>query len=113
MSKTGAWIQMNPQVRRRTIAVGEKMHQIYVVLSPGARLPEHSHVHEQIATCVKGKLRLIVAGNPLEAGPGESIHLPSNIPHSAEIDDEETHVIDTFSPPREDMLEQDRAQAAR
>lgn len=99
---------MNDKVRRRTIAAGEKMHQIYVILAPGARLPEHTHVHEQIALCVKGRLRLIVAGKPIEAGPGECIYLPSNIPHAAEIDAEETHVIDTFSPPREDMLEQDR-----
>lgn len=110
MKTPGPWVQMNDHVRRRTIALGERLHQIYVILQPGARLPEHTHVHEQIATCVRGRLRLIVAGKAVEAGPGESIHLPSNIPHSAEVD-EETHVIDTFSPPREDMLEKDRAAA--
>lgn len=105
------WIQMNELVRRRTIVAGERLHQVYVILQPGARLPEHTHPHEQVATCVKGRLRLVVNGKPIEAGPGESIHLPGNVPHAAEIDDLETHVIDTFSPPREDMLAADAAAA--
>ena len=55
---------------------------------------------EQIAAVVKGKLRLIVKGVPHEIGPGEALILPSNVPHAAQVD-VETHVIDTFSPPRE------------
>ena len=46
-----------------------------------------------------------------DLGPGESICLASNVPHGAEAL-EDTVVADTFSPPREDLLEQDRAQAA-
>lgn len=100
------WIAMNPLVKRRPLAAGEKMYQMYVILQAGARLPEHSHVHEQIATCIKGRLRLIVAGKPVEVGPGESFLLPGNVPHAAEVD-VETHVIDTFSPPREDLIAAD------
>jgi quercetin dioxygenase-like cupin family protein len=101
------WLPICPGVKRRTLVAGEKLYQMYAVLDAGARLPEHRHVHEQIATCIKGRLRLIVDGKPVEAGPGESIHLPGNVPHAAEVD-VETHVIDTFSPPREDLLEADR-----
>ena len=96
------WIPICPGLKRRTIALGEKMMQVYVILDAGARMPEHSHVHEQIAAVVKGKLRLIVKGVPHDIGPGEALILPSNVPHAAQVD-VETHVIDTFSPPREDF----------
>lgn len=106
-SQPGPWITMNDKVRRRTIAVGENLHQIYVHLAAGAKLAEHTHVQEQVAFVVKGKLRLIVEGKPIDLGPGESYFLKSNIPHAAEVD-VDTEVLDSFSPPRQDMLEQDR-----
>jgi len=105
------WIPICPGLKRKTIALGEKMMQVYVILDAGAKMPEHKHVHEQICTCVKGKIRLIVQGKPVELGPGESFLLNSNVPHGAEVD-VETHVVDTFSPPREDMLKLDAEQAA-
>jgi quercetin dioxygenase-like cupin family protein len=83
------------------------MMQVYVILDAGARMPEHKHVHEQICTCLSGRIRLIVEGKPVELGPGESFMLKSNVPHAAQAD-VETRVVDTFSPPREDMLELDR-----
>ena len=100
------WIPICPGLKLRTIALGEKMMQVYVILDAGARMPEHSHIHEQICTCLKGRIRLIVKGQPVELGPGESFILHSNVPHAAQADIE-THVVDTFSPPREDMLKLD------
>jgi quercetin dioxygenase-like cupin family protein len=107
MPTESPWLAICPGVKRRTLVVGQKLYQMYAILDAGARMPAHQHVHEQIATCIKGRLRLIVDGNPVEAGPGESIHLPSNVPHGAEVD-VETHVIDTFSPPREDLIAADK-----
>lgn len=101
------WVPICPGINRRTLSAGDKMMQVLAVLDAGSRMPEHRHVHEQIATCIKGRLRLVVEGKPIDLHPGESFYLGSNVPHSAAAD-EETHVIDTFSPPREDMLELDR-----
>jgi quercetin dioxygenase-like cupin family protein len=106
-NKQENWITMAPGLRRRTIAAGDKLMQVFVVFDPHAKAAEHQHVHEQIATVVKGRLRLIVEGKPIELGPGQSYYLKSNIRHGAEALGEETHVLDTFSPPREDMLKQD------
>jgi len=110
--KSETWIPICPGLKRKTIALGEKMMQVYVILDAGARMPEHSHVHEQICTCLKGRIRLIVKGKPVELGPGESFMLHSNVPHGAEVD-VETHVVDTFSPPREDMLKLDAEHAKK
>ena len=81
--------------------------QIAVALDRGAVVPEHRHPHEQIAHVVRGSLRLTLAGIAHDLDPGESLYIPGNTPHSAEALDD-TLVVDTFSPPREDMLAEDR-----
>ena len=82
---------------------------------PGSRMPEHQHPHEQIAHVVKGRMRLIVEGVPHEMTAGDSFYLASNVLHGVETI-EDTTVIDTFSPPREEYLALDevaRQNAAR
>src|SRR5262245_59362805 len=105
---TETWIDIAPGVHRRTIASGDKMHQIYVRLDAGSTVPTHKHVHEQIAFCVSGNLLLTVDGVLHDLKPGQCCLIPSNVPHSADVK-VNTIVIDTFSPPREDMLSQDAA----
>lgn len=101
------WRLIAPGVRRRTVASGDQIHQIFVQLDEGAVVPIHQHVHEQVAFVVSGRLRFLLPDGPREVGPGESVMLPSNLPHGVEVIEPAT-VIDTFSPPREDMLQQDR-----
>ena len=108
--KTSSWIQLAPGVRRKTIAAGEKMMQVMVWFEKGAKVPEHAHVHEQIASVVSGKMRFIVAGQQRDVAAGDSVMLKSNVPHSAEAL-EESWIIDTFSPLREDMLKADAEHA--
>jgi quercetin dioxygenase-like cupin family protein len=105
------WIQLAPGVRRQTVAVGEKMMQVLVHFDKGAKVPEHKHVHEQIASVIAGKLRLIVEGTNHDLTEG-AFALKSNQPHAAEAL-EECWVLDTFSPPREDFLKADAEQAAK
>jgi quercetin dioxygenase-like cupin family protein len=110
MSDNERWIEIVPGIRRRTLASGERLHQALVQLDAGSRLPEHSHPHEQVTHVLRGRLRLVVAGVPHELGPGESALAPGGAPHAADAL-EESLVIDTWSPPREDMLAQDAALA--
>jgi len=70
-------------------------------------MPEHQHPHEQIAHILRGRMRLIVAGVPHELATGESFYLAANVPHGVETI-EDTTVLDTFSPPREEYLERDK-----
>jgi quercetin dioxygenase-like cupin family protein len=104
------WIEIAPGIRRRTITTGTTMYQMRAELKAGSRLPEHHHPQEQIAHVVSGRMRLIVAGVPHELGAGESFYIGSNVPHGVETIDD-TAVLDTFSPPREDYLALDRAAA--
>ena len=106
--KQHPWVDIVPGVRRQTITTGTTMYQMRARLDAGSRLPMHQHPQEQITHVVTGRLRMLVAGTPHELGPGESISLPSNTPHGVETI-EDSLVIDTFSPPRDDYLAIDAA----
>jgi quercetin dioxygenase-like cupin family protein len=97
------WIEIAPGIKRRTITAGASMYQMRAELAAGSRLPEHAHPQEQIAHVIKGRMKLIVAGVPHELTAGEAFYLASNVPHGVETI-ENTTVIDTFSPPRNDYL---------
>jgi len=97
------WIDICPGIKRRTVTTGVSMYQMLARLDAGSRMPEHHHVQEQIVHVLKGRMRLIVAGVPHELTAGQALYLASNVPHGVETI-EETEVLDTFSPPREDLL---------
>jgi quercetin dioxygenase-like cupin family protein len=107
MEKENSWIQICPGIRRRTHAHGKTMYQMMAQLDAGSRMPEHQHSQEQIVHILSGRMKLIVAGEPHELKAGDSFYLASNVPHGVETL-EDTRVLDTFSPPRDDYLAQDK-----
>ncbi len=100
------WIEIAPGIKRRTITTGETMYQMRAELEAGSRLLEHAHPQEQIAHVIKGRMKLIVANVPHELLAGDAFYIGSNLPHGVETI-EDTTVIDTFSPPRDDYLARD------
>ncbi|MDX1568445.1 MAG: cupin domain-containing protein [Longimicrobiales bacterium] len=75
-------------------------------LEEGARVPMHSHENEQLSWVLEGALRFVVEDREIVVRAGEVLHLPSDVPHSAEAV-EDTVAVDIFSPPRQDWLEKD------
>lgn len=100
------WIQMQPGVLRRTLASGKHLMQMVVTLAAGSSLPAHTHENEQMAHVISGHLTLTIDGVPRECGPGETLTIAGGVSHSAAVR-EDTVVLDTFSPPRFDLLAQD------
>jgi quercetin dioxygenase-like cupin family protein len=94
-----------PKIDRRRI-IGEQMMLSQVHLHKGFRVPTHAHANEQFAVVLSGKVRfgLCAEGSSsrheLVVCGGEVLHLPSNVPHSAEAL-EDSWLIDLFSPPSE------------
>ena len=89
-----------PLLERRRV-IGEKAMISHILLRKGCVVPVHRHENEQFSVVVSGRLRFFFeeGGAPaVTLGPGEVIHLPSNLPHGAEAE-EETVVLDVFSPP--------------
>jgi quercetin dioxygenase-like cupin family protein len=97
---------MVPGIHRRTLVSSERMMQMEVTLDGGSTLAVHTHPHEQITYVVRGRLRMLVNGEARELGPGDSLLLPGDTPHGVQVI-EDSLVIDTFNPPREDLLAQD------
>ena len=67
----------------------------------GAKLPEHSHLHEQVCNVITGEFELTIDGKSTVLGPGGVGIIPSNAVHSG-IAHTDCHVIDVFNPIRED-----------
>ncbi len=109
--KEHPWIEIAPGIRRRTITYGTSMYQMIAKLDAGSRMPEHKHPQEQIVHILEGRMKLIVSGVPHQLKGGESFYLASDVPHVVETI-EDTMVLDTFSPPRDDYLALDREAAA-
>ncbi len=106
MKKGNPWIDICPGIKRQTITSGRTMYQMLAKLEAGSRMPEHRHPQEQIVHILEGKIRLIVDGTPHELSAGDSFYLASNLPHGVETIDE-SRVLDTFSPPRDEYLAMD------
>jgi len=103
MKEENPWIELCPGIRRRTHAHGRTMYQMIAELDAGSRMPEHQHAQEQLVHILSGRMKLIVEGVPHELRPGDSYYLASNVPHRVETL-ENTRVLDTFSPPRDEYL---------
>ena len=95
-------IPINEKISRRHVS-GEKLMSVELTLDKGAVVPLHHHPHEQISHVISGKIEFDVAGDKRVMGPGEVVHVPSNLPHTATAQ-EATVMIEVFSPPREDFL---------
>ncbi|MEC9372891.1 MAG: cupin domain-containing protein [Planctomycetota bacterium] len=94
-----------PLLERQRI-IGEQAMISRVTLRKGCRVPTHAHANEQFACILTGCLRFGIGEEgssdrrDVDVRGGEVIHLPANVPHSAEAL-EDTVVLDVFSPPSE------------
>jgi len=70
-------------------------------------VPRHQHHDEQITYVLEGALRFTLGsdgGQRVDVLAGEVLHIPSDLPHSAEAL-EDTLDVDIFDPPRQDWLD--------
>lgn len=94
-----------PLIARRRI-IGSKVMLSEVRLSKGFKVASHSHDNEQMAVVLSGEMRFGLGAEgsrhwrEIIARNGEVVHLPSNVPHSAEAIVDSV-LIDVFSPPSE------------
>jgi quercetin dioxygenase-like cupin family protein len=98
--------ELSPLIGRRLVS-GERLMIAHVYLAQGAIVPQHVHENEQLTYILEGRLRFFLGEDESEVvdvGAGEVLHLPSNLPHSAEAL-EDTLDVDVFSPPRQDWLD--------
>ena len=79
----------------------ESMSFVYWDIKEGSPLPEHSHMHEQVANMLEGKFLLVIAGESRELSTGDVAIIPSNAVHSGKALTD-CKILDVFCPVRED-----------
>ena len=103
--------QLNPLMTRQMIHT-ERMTIARLQIRKGAVVPLHSHENEQVSTIERGSLVFNVNGEEFVLKAGESLVLPSNVPHSARAE-EDCVAVDVFTPVREDWARGDDAYLRR
>lgn len=97
--------QLNPLVSRRAIHT-PGLTIARLELRQGAEVPEHRHVHEQIANVERGSLEFWFGSNRMVVAAGQSVAIASDVPHRV-VALEDTVVVDVFTPCRQDWLQGD------
>jgi quercetin dioxygenase-like cupin family protein len=98
--------RLAPLLERRFIT-GEHVTLAQFFLARGCKVARHSHINEQMAQVLKGKLRFHVGpelAEQVDVGAGEVLVIPPEVPHEVEAL-EDSVVSDVFSPIRQDWVE--------
>jgi len=75
-------------------------------IPPRGIVPEHSHLHEQMGVCLKGKAEFTAGEEKKTVGEGMFYWIEPWEKHSVtSLVDEPSLFLDVFNPPREDYLE--------
>jgi len=66
--------------------------------APGAAIPPHRHLHEQIALVIEGEIEATVGGETERVGAGGVVRAESNVIHSSKALENGAKVICASSP---------------
>jgi len=94
--------ELNPLLQRQMVW-GQEIMLARILLKKGCIVPEHSHHNEQLTCILEGALKFWIDGKEIVVHTGETLCIPSNMPHKAEAL-EDTVDLDVFCPPRADWI---------
>ncbi|MEM9646892.1 MAG: cupin domain-containing protein [Bacteroidota bacterium] len=80
---------------------GSAMSWAFWEVEPGAEVPQHQHVHEQIMHVLEGEFEFTVDGKTSICTPGDVVIIPSQISHGGKALTA-CKLMDVFSPVREE-----------
>jgi quercetin dioxygenase-like cupin family protein len=92
--------QLTPLISRRVLHT-QNMTLARLEMAKGAEVAAHQHVHEQVTTVERGLLRFRIGGEELDLAAGQSVTIPSGVPHGVTVL-EDTVLTDVFAPARDD-----------
>jgi quercetin dioxygenase-like cupin family protein len=102
---------LNPSLARQVVHTSQ-LTIARIHLSRGAVVPEHSHANEQVTTLLEGSIKFVYPGGEIALRPGETLEIPSNLPHRVEAL-EDSVALDVFAPRRDDWIRGDDAYLRR
>lgn len=92
--------QVNPGFLAKFVH-SERMSIGFWEIAAGSRLPEHSHMHEQVSYVMAGRFEFTVGGETRLVEAGSVVTIPANVTHSG-LAITDCRMVDAFSPVRED-----------
>jgi quercetin dioxygenase-like cupin family protein len=92
-----------PGLTRKVLASNEKLSLVEHHMEKGWVGKVHSHPHEQVVYVVRGHLNVNCDGKTADVRAGDSFLVRGGVEHGASAV-EESHVIDVFTPCREDYI---------
>jgi len=84
--------------KSRRVFKGEKIKVILLTLRLGHIGERHRHQSEQISHILKGKVKVKLNRKERMVQTGDFIHIPKNQPHQIEAMEDETIILEIFSP---------------
>lgn len=94
--------QMNPLVTRQAMHC-DSLTIARLALKRDAVVPRHHHPNEQITNVLSGRLLFVFDDDTIEVASGESLQIPSGIPHQV-LALEDSEALDVFTPTRQDWI---------
>ena len=91
-------------LKRQILGYNHELMSVKVWFDKGAEGYLHAHRHSQVSYVVEGEFHVNVGGNIKILKAGDSFFIPPNVEHGA-ICPTGGVLIDSFSPVREDFLE--------
>ncbi len=96
-------IDLGGGVTRRILSYDENLMSVEVSFETGSVGAVHTHPHTQCSYVLSGKFSYLVEDEAVELNPGDSIVVPSGLPHGT-FCLEKGVLLDIFTPMREDFL---------
>jgi quercetin dioxygenase-like cupin family protein len=88
-------------IQIKTLVLGESTLMTKFKLTKDAIIQRHCHPYEQTGYLISGSLLLYIEEKKYEMKKGDSWCIHKNISHQAEVQ-EDSIILEIFSPPRED-----------
>ncbi|MGM0904115.1 cupin domain-containing protein [Mesobacillus maritimus] len=92
-------------VERKLLGFGGSLMMAEVTFEKGAAGKSHSHPHEQISYIVQGSFEFNLNGEIKRVSRGDSIYIPPNTLHGTIALEDNSIILDVFTPKREDFLD--------
>jgi quercetin dioxygenase-like cupin family protein len=95
------------EISGKIVFNSDKVMFLLVEIPPRRIVPEHSHIHEQMGLCLKGKAEFISGKDKMLVDEGMFYWIKSGEKHGViSLTEESSLFLDVFNPPREDYLDQ-------
>ncbi len=96
-------IDLGGGTTRRILAYNDDLMSVEVSFETGAEGAVHTHPHTQLSYVLSGSFDYTVEGETVTLEPGDSIVVPSGLPHGT-VCLEKGVLLDVFNPKRDDFL---------